>query len=58
MNAFQKQFQEKIKAIVPGSKEYWKMRCEFLEKFHDPTYQQGERDNCYWAWRKLVSILK
>lgn len=37
-----------------GSKEYWKMRCEYLEKTLDETFSVSERENC----REFYMMLK
>ncbi len=36
--------------VIFKSKEYYKLRCEYLEKYIDKTYSEQERDNCYMLW--------
>jgi hypothetical protein len=38
-----------------GSREYWKLRCSYLEKTIDETYSSFERDNCREFYRMLVN---
>lgn len=36
-----------------GTKKYWQLRCQYLEKTIDKTYSVAENDNC----RELYKIL-
>lgn len=36
-----------------GTLKYWMLRCQYLEKYVDPTYSEKEQNNC----RKLYKIL-
>lgn len=45
---------DEAKKVSSLSTEYWKLRCHYCEKAHDPTYLQDERDNCLMLWRILM----
>lgn len=46
---------DEAKSVRFGSNEYWKLRCKYIEKYQDTTYEKWERDNCYMLWRILAN---
>ena len=40
------ELKKEIEKVAYDSKEYWRLRCNYLEKSLDPTYSQAERNNC------------
>lgn len=38
-----------------GTAKYWKLRCNYLEKSHDPTYSVEERSQCHFLYVLLVT---
>lgn len=47
------ELKRKVSFIPFGTKEYWKQRCEYLEKTIDPTRSIAERDNCRVIYKML-----
>lgn len=45
---------EEIEKVKLNSKEYWQLRCQYLEKTIDETYTIFERDNCREFYKMLV----
>lgn len=48
------ELKQQVNSIQLNSKDYWKLRSQYLEKSLDPTYSKVERDNC----QILFNILK
>lgn len=47
------EMKRKLSFLPYGTVEYWKIRCEYLEKSIDPTRTITERDNCKAIYRML-----
>lgn len=45
---------KEAETVTPNSKEYWKLRCRYLEKTIDETYSTFERDTCRMLYMILV----
>lgn len=45
----------KLEKMKFGTVEYWKARCNFLEKRIDPTYTVFEQNNCREFYKILVN---
>lgn len=48
------ELKQECENVSYGSKEYWELRCKYLEESEDSTIIKGDRDNAY----KLYRILK
>lgn len=38
---------DEAREVRYDSKDYWRLRALYLEKYIDPTYSQDERGNCF-----------
>lgn len=47
------ELKKECETVRAGSSQYWKLRCNYLEKTIDNTYSIFERDNC----REFYKIL-
>jgi hypothetical protein len=44
---------DEARTVPADSKQYWKLRAKYLQRFIDPTYSDQEKENCFMLHRIL-----